>query len=120
MADEILVIVSCKEIEAQSIAKPLIEEKLAACISIVPAVKSMYIWQDKFCEETESLLLIKTNRACWSDLEKRIKIIHSYEVPEIIAIPIQLGHKPYLDWLNQNAIGKPLAKTLEDSTLQAI
>lgn len=108
MLDEILVIVSCPQEESESIARPLIEDKLAACVSIVPAVKSMYVWQEKFCQQTESLLLIKTNQASWTALEKRIKDMHSYEVPEIIAIPIQLGHKPYLDWLNETLATKPL------------
>ena len=99
MTDAILVIVSCREDEAQSIAKPLIEEKLAACVSMIPAVKSMYEWKGEFCEEQESLLLIKTSSDCWQHLEKRIKSLHSYTVPEILAIPIESGHEPYLQWL---------------------
>jgi periplasmic divalent cation tolerance protein len=115
VTDAILVIVSCREDEAQSIAQPLIEEKLAACISIIPAVKSMYVWQGKFCQEQESLLLIKTSRAYWADLEKRIKVLHSYTVPEILAIPIEAGHKPYLDWIQQM-----VGKKLEDHSLKKI
>lgn len=107
MTDAILVIVSCREDEAQSIAKPLIEEKLAACVSMIPAVKSMYEWDGKFCQEQESLLLIKTSRDCWSILEKRIKTLHSYTVPEILAIPVEGGYKPYLDWINE-VVGKKL------------
>jgi periplasmic divalent cation tolerance protein len=102
MTEAILVIVSCREDEAQSIAQPLVEEKLAACVSIIPAVKSMYVWQNKFCQEQESLLLIKTSRACWLDLEKRIKVLHNYKIPEILAIPIEAGNKEYLDWLEGN------------------
>lgn len=102
MAGEIVVFVSCPESMAESIAKPLIEEKIAACVSILPAAKSIYMWEGELCQEKESLLLIKTNRFRFDALEKRIQELHTYEVPEIIALPIEKGHAPYLAWLNNN------------------
>jgi len=105
VTDAIVVIVSCREEESQSIAKTLVGEKLAACVSIIPSVKSIYVWQGDICHEQESLLLIKTSRACWSDLEKRIQGLHSYTVPEIIALPIEAGHSPYLQWLYESSNG---------------
>jgi periplasmic divalent cation tolerance protein len=102
MAGEIVVFVSCPESIAESIAKPLIEEKLAACVSILPAAKSIYMWQGKLCQEKECLLFIKTNRARFNTLEKRIKELHTYEVPEIIALSIEKGYAPYLAWLNNS------------------
>ena len=101
MPDAILIIVSCREDEAQSIATPLVKEGLAACISIVPIVKSLYVWKGEFCQEQESLLLIKTSSKSWPNLEKRIKSLHSYSVPEIIAMPIESGNPEYLDWIDQ-------------------
>jgi periplasmic divalent cation tolerance protein len=105
VTDAIIVIVSCRSEESQSIAKTLVEEKLAACVSIVPAIKSIYIWQGDICHEQESLLLIKTGRNRWMDLEKRIKALHSYTVPEIIALPVEAGHEPYLKWLYESSNG---------------
>lgn len=118
MTEAIFVMVSCREDEAQSIAQPLIEEKLAACVSIIPAIKSMYIWQGKFCQEQESLLLIKTNRASLSDLEKRIKALHSYTVPEILALPIDQGHKPYLEWLDEATAKRSAARSRAECSVE--
>ena len=101
MTEAILVIVSCREDEAQSIAKPLVQEGLAACVSIVPLIQSLYVWEGEFCQEQESLLLIKTSQKSWPALEKRIKALHSYTVPEILAINIESGHGPYLKWLEK-------------------
>ncbi len=105
MAEKILVLVSCPEPVAESIAKPIVEEKLAACVSIVGKAKSLYIWEDELCQEEECLLFIKSTYQNWDNLEKRIKALHPYEVPEIIAFDIERGHGPYLDWLS-DSLGK--------------
>lgn len=102
MAQEIVVIVSCPNSLSEKIAKPLVQEKLAACVSIIPEVKSIYTWQNELCSEAESLLLIKTHRGKFSALEKRIKELHTYQIPEIIALSIESGHQPYLKWLNES------------------
>jgi periplasmic divalent cation tolerance protein len=83
----------------ETIARYLVEHKLAACINFLPGVKSIYRWQGVLEEATEVSLLIKTTRACYADLEAAIKSKHPYEVPEIIALPIALGLPAYLDWI---------------------
>ena len=85
--------------EAEAIATILIEEKLAACINIFP-VQSIYQWEGNIQQESEFQLVIKTNLAKFSELSSRIQEIHSYEVPEIIALPIVSGSESYLSWLS--------------------
>ncbi len=104
MANEIVVFVSCPESIAESIATPLVQEKIAACVSILPTTKSIYMWQGKLCQEREALLFIKTNRTNFNAIEKRIKELHNYEVPEIIALSIEAGYAPYLAWLNNSLV----------------
>ncbi len=89
--------------EARSIAKVLVEERLAACVNIA-SVESFFFWKGEFCEENEALLVIKTERALIERLIKRIKQIHSYEMPEIIAIPIVDGSDEYLKWVKDAVI----------------
>lgn len=100
MADEVVVMVTCPASEAVYLSTQLVEDKLAACVNILPEVQSVYRWKGEVCRETETLLLIKTNRKMWDELERRLRELHSYEVPEIICVPIEEGHQPYLDWLN--------------------
>ncbi len=87
--------------EARAIARSLLEQKLAACINLFP-VNSMYLWEGKLEQEDEYQLLIKTDLAKFAELAKHITTLHSYEVPEIIALPIVAGSQPYLDWLGEN------------------
>lgn len=86
--------------ETEKIALALIQQKLAACVQVLP-IKSYYTWQDKMNIEDEHLLLIKCKRAEFAEIEKCIKKNHSYEVPEIVMIPIEAGSKDYLDWIEQ-------------------
>jgi periplasmic divalent cation tolerance protein len=104
MPDPILVLVSSKPSDAQSLAKTLVEEKLAACVSICRGMNSIYRWEGEVCEATESLLLIKTDRRCYANLENRIQSLHNYEVPEIIALEIKVGFAPYLSWLDESVV----------------
>ena len=90
--------------EAKAIAKCLIEEKLAACVSIFP-VHSIYHWQEELCSEDSYNLLIKTDLGKFDVLESKIRKLHSDEVPEIIALPIVSGHAPYMEWMNQQIHG---------------
>lgn len=100
MAGEIIVLVTCPASESEELARALVEEKLAACVNIVGDVRSIYVWEGKLCNEIEQLLVVKSSRAIWDDLCSRVKELHSYDVPEIIALPIEAGHAPYLAWLN--------------------
>jgi periplasmic divalent cation tolerance protein len=84
--------------ETKKIAVALIKEKLAACVQVLP-IKTYYTWQDKLNIENENLLIIKCKRADFTEIEKCIKENHSYEVPEVVMLPIEKGLKEYLDWI---------------------
>ncbi len=88
--------------QAEKIAKQLVKEKLAACCNIVPGLTSVYRWQGEIQQDAELLLILKTTAAAMPALEKRIKELHSYEVPEIIALPILTGNSDYLNWIEEN------------------
>lgn len=95
-------LVSCgSKDDVRGMARRLVEERLAACVSILTGVTSIYRFKAELHEDSETLLLIKTNRKHWQDLKSRLLELHSYEVPEIILLSIEAGHGPYLDWLNQ-------------------
>lgn len=84
---------------AREIARLLVEQGLAACVNILPAVRSIYRWQDAVEEAVEVTLLIKTVQSRYAEVERAIKVMHSYDVPEIIALPIAEGLPAYLDWI---------------------
>ena len=99
----IVVMVTCgSEEEALKIARSLVEERLAACVNLFPPVRSIYRWDGKIWDEKEWLLIIKTQQNRFEELEKRVKVLHSYSVPEIISLPITEGSSAYLNWLGQN------------------
>jgi periplasmic divalent cation tolerance protein len=85
----------------QEIGRILVEERLAACVTISSASRSVYRWEGKICNEPEYMLVIKTRKALFSRLEARIKAIHPYKVPEIIALSIEKGSADYLGWLGK-------------------
>ena len=96
----LLVLCSCPdESAALDIARILVKEGLAACVNRLPAVTSIYRWEGRICEATEQLLVIKTTPARHEALEMRLKALHPYELPEIIAIPVVTGSSQYLAWL---------------------
>lgn len=99
------------EEHAQRIAQTLVEEHLAACISIVPGVRSIYRWRDRLCDDPELLLLIKTRRNLFSRLLQRIYDLHPYEVPEVQALEVGESSPAFLEWLRASTEGKwdPLA-----------
>lgn len=83
----------------RAIAKSTVKDKLAACVTISGPVVSCYSWKGKIEDDQEWLLIIKTQSSLFLQLEEKIKALHPYEVPEIIALPIVHGHSAYLDWL---------------------
>jgi periplasmic divalent cation tolerance protein len=85
--------------EAQSIATALVEERLAACVNIVGPIESVYRWGGKIQREQERLLLIKTRSSSFDRLAARVHELHSYDTPEVIAVPITTGSHAYLQWL---------------------
>lgn len=96
----IVVLVTCKSTkEAQRIAARLVQTKLTTCVNIVGRVKSVFRWKGRIEVASEALLVIKSTRGKFASLEKEIRRLHSYDTPEIIALPIVAGSKPYLGWL---------------------
>jgi periplasmic divalent cation tolerance protein len=88
--------------EAEDIAWELVERKVAACVNIVEMQSSIYRWKGEVKSEKECLLLIKTTQAMLGELFTTIKALHPYEVPELIALPIEAGTKNYLDWISES------------------
>lgn len=103
MPKEIVVLITTPSLrEARTIGRKLVEEKLAACANIIPQVASLFYWQGKICRERESLMVLKTQQSCFDRLVKRVKSLHGYSVPEIIALPIIRGSKDYLRWIRNS------------------
>jgi periplasmic divalent cation tolerance protein len=97
----ILVLCTCPdEAVADRIASAVVEERLAACVNCLPGVTSTYRWQGKIHRDGEVLLLIKTTRERFDALREHIIALHPYELPEVIAVDIALGHAPYLAWID--------------------
>ncbi len=100
-ADRIIVLITAgSEKEARKIARLLVKEKKAACVNILPGVDSLFRWKGKIDSARESLLLVKTRASLFPEIISLVKQIHSYEVPEIIALPIVGGSEDYLRWLD--------------------
>jgi periplasmic divalent cation tolerance protein len=96
----IVVLCTCPDdAAAERIASALVEERLAACVNRVPGIASTYRWQGKVDRARECLLLIKTTSERFDALRERIVALHPYELPEVIAVDIALGHAPYLAWI---------------------
>jgi len=102
MTEFIVVLITAqKEEEAAEIAKDIVAKKLAACVNIVRGVRSIYRWRGKTEDEEEVLLVVKSRLTLFPDLMKRVKELHRYTVPEIIALPIMEGAEEYLGWLKE-------------------
>jgi periplasmic divalent cation tolerance protein len=101
MTDKIAVLSTCEsEEQARAIARALVEARLAACVNIVPGMHSVYRWKDAVEEAAELLLIIKTSRAMLPRVQAALQRLHTYEVPELVALPIVDGSESYLNWLS--------------------
>ncbi len=101
----VILVTAASRSQAEMIARSLLSEKLAACVTLLP-VQSIYTWRDQIHQEEEWQLVIKSDLDRFSELEVKIRELHSYEVPEIIAIPIVAGSQPYLHWISQQVMPK--------------
>ncbi len=101
MTDKIVVLTTCdSEKRAAQLARHLVEHRLSACVNILPKARSIYRWQEKIEDAAEWVLLIKSRRDLFGALRAEIQKIHTYEVPEVIALPIVDGSEAYLGWLD--------------------
>jgi periplasmic divalent cation tolerance protein len=106
MTDNIVVLSTCPDEEdAARLARLLVEEKLAACVSVVPGVRSFYRWKGAVESAGECLLVIKSSRALFGELREAIEKAHSYEVPEVLALAVVDGAPNYLNWLGSSIRG---------------
>lgn len=102
MTDKILVLSACdSEESAAALARTLVEQRLAACVNILPGARSIYRWQGKIEDSPEWVLIIKSRRDLFGRLREAIAKTHSYEVPEVIALPVVDGSLAYLAWLDR-------------------
>ena len=103
LTDKVVVLVTCASAEeGKRIARAVVEARLAACVNILPgAVTSIYRWKGKVESAKERLLLIKTSRKNLAKLQAAVEELHSYDVPEFIALPIAAGSRAYLEWMDE-------------------
>jgi periplasmic divalent cation tolerance protein len=97
--DVLVVLVTCPPERAQGIAQALVEEQVAACVDVVPSLQSVYRWKGAVHSEGEALLIVKTARDRFEDLKQAVLKHHPHELPEVIAVTVDRGHAPYLDWV---------------------
>ena len=97
----VVVLITSTDEEAHKIADALLIQKKAACVNVVPGVSSFFWWQDKLDSAQESLLIVKTKASLLNEIVTLVKEVHSYDVPEIIALPIVGGNQDYLEWIGK-------------------
>ncbi len=103
MTDKIIVLSACGSAEeAGKIARGLVEGKVAACVNVLPGIRSIYRWKGSVEDAQEFLLVVKTTRELFGRVRDEIRGLHSYEVPEIIAVPVLDGLDAYLDWISES------------------
>ena len=99
--------------EAARLADMLVGAHLAACVQILPEIESVYRWEGKIERQSEVLLLAKTTRAEFDELEREVRALHSYDTPEIVAVSVTDGSAPYLEWLN-SSVRQAVSQDLQD------
>lgn len=105
----VVFVTASSEKEADRIGRRLVQERLAACVNLLPGVRSLFWWEGKVTEERETLMILKTRGTLFPDLVRTIKALHSYQVPEIVALPVKNGSADYLAWI-QSVTSKPKKK----------
>ncbi len=101
MADPLVIFITAGSAEeGERIAEALVKEMLAACVNIVPAISSVYRWEGRVQRDNEALLIVKSRQDVFDHLVDRVKELHSYDLPEVIALPIAVGSDDYLRWLS--------------------
>jgi len=103
MTDKIVILTTCSnETEAEKLARLLVDRRLAACVSVIPRIRSYYRWQGAVETAEECLLLVKTARALFEPLRAALLGTHSYEIPEVLALPVVAGAMDYLNWMESS------------------
>lgn len=102
MLDYVVALTTCPVESSRKIARLLVEQRACACVNIIPKLTSIYQWKDEIVEDSESLLLMKTESSHIETLWQAVKEVHPYEVPEYIVLPIKWGSQDYLDWISQS------------------
>src|SRR5450755_785790 len=106
MTDKIVVLTTCAaELDAERMARALIDGRLAACVNVVPGVRSFYRWKGETQRSEECLLIVKTSRDLFGALRAEMEKLHPYELPELLALPVVAGAEDYLAWLQSNLRG---------------
>lgn len=104
--DALVVLVTAPSADkAAELARALVEERLAACGNVVPGLRSIYRWEGRVQEDAEALLLLKTTRARFEALRERVLALHPYQVPEVLALPVEAGSAAYLAWIAGETVG---------------
>jgi periplasmic divalent cation tolerance protein len=101
MAINFIYMTAGSKAEAQNIGKALVESRLAACVNILDNMQSIYRWEQEIQQDTEVVLIAKTTDSLVSELIEKVKILHSYDCPCIVSLPILDGYRPFLDWIHE-------------------
>ncbi len=105
MDDRILIMITAgSEEEAVRIARALLEERYVACANLLGQIRSLYHWKGEICDDREVLLLCKSRRHLFTQISEKVKSLHSYEVPEIVALPLVDGFPPYMQWIEEETL----------------
>jgi periplasmic divalent cation tolerance protein len=105
MSSELVVFVTTANLdEARRIAKDIVTQRLAACVNIIPSIESIYTWNGQTEMSAETLLVIKTTDARYRELEERVKALHQYTTPEVVALKIERGLPAYLSWIEESTL----------------
>ena len=102
MTEYIIVLITAGSTdEAEKISRGLVERRLAACVNIIPTVRSLFHWEGEVSDEKETMLVVKSRRGLFEDIVLCVKALHSYDVPEILALPVLSGSEAYLRWIEE-------------------